>query len=76
MRDNLTFNFRKKSCPFSHKQSPKIDYKNIKLLKRYLSEKGKITPSRISMVSTKKQKELANAIKRARFLSMLSYTKR
>ena len=68
------FNKRKKSCPFSLKNSPKIDYKDTKLLSRYISEKGKIVPSRITGVSRKKQKELAKAIKRARFLSLLSYT--
>ena len=68
------FNKRKKACPFSLKNSPKIDYKDTKLLSRYISEKGKIVPSRITGVSRKKQKELAKAIKRARFLSLLSYT--
>ena len=63
-----------KSCPFSGKNAPVIDYKNIKLLEKYISEKGKIIPSRITGVSRKKQKELSKAIKRARFLSLISYT--
>ena len=65
---------RKKTCPFSLPNSPKIDYKDVKLLTRYISEKGKIIPSRITNVSRKKQKELSKAIKRARFLSLMSYT--
>ena len=63
----------KKSCPLSVKGAPKIDYKNVKLLKRFISEKGKILPSRITSVSTKKQRELARAVKRARFLALLPY---
>ena len=64
---------RRKSCPFSGKDAPKIDYKDIKLLQRYISERGKIVPSRITAVSQKKQRELAKAIKRARFLGLLPY---
>ena len=65
---------KKKFCPFSQPGSPEIDYKDIRLLSRYLTEKGKIIPSRINGVSKKKQKELAKAIKRGRFLSLISYT--
>ena len=61
----------KKSCPLSIKGSPKIDYKNIKLLKKYMSENGKILPSRITNVSQKKQRELSLSIKRARNLALL-----
>ena len=57
---------RKKACPFSGEDGLKIDYKDVKLLSRYISEKGKIIPSRITAVSAKKQRELARAIKRAR----------
>jgi small subunit ribosomal protein S18 len=64
------YNF-KKSCPLSIKGAPKVDYKNIKLLKRYISENGKILPSRITNVSQKKQRELALSIKRARSLALL-----
>lgn len=64
---------RRRSCPFSSTQSPRIDYKDVKLLQRFLSERGKIIPSRISAVSGKKQRELSNAIKRARFLALLPY---
>ena len=71
---NSPFEDRKKFCPFSQKNSPEIDYKDIKLLSRYVSEKGKITPSRISNVSRLKQSELSKAIKRARFLGLMSYT--
>jgi small subunit ribosomal protein S18 len=64
---------RRKSCPFSGPDAPKIDYKDIRLLSRFLSERGKIVPSRITAVSAKKQRELAQAIKRARFLALLPY---
>ena len=57
---------RRKSCPFSGANAPKIDYKDTRLLSRYISERGKIVPSRITAVSAKKQRELAQAIKRAR----------
>ncbi len=73
-RSNSPFENKKKFCPFSQPGSPKIDYKDIKLLSRYITEKGKIVPARITGVSAKKQKELAKAIKRARFLSLISYT--
>ena len=73
-RSNSPFDQKKKFCPFSQPGSPEIDYKDIRLLSRYLTEKGKIIPSRITGVSRKKQKELAKAIKRARFLSLISYT--
>ncbi len=64
---------RRKVCPFSGANAPKIDYKDVKLLQRYISERGKIVPSRITAVSAKKQRELARAIKRARFLALLPY---
>jgi small subunit ribosomal protein S18 len=64
---------RRKTCPFSGANAPKIDYKDIRLLQRYVSERGKIVPSRITAVSAKKQRELAAAIKRGRFLGLLPY---
>ena len=64
---------RRKVCPFSGANAPKIDYKDVKLLQRYVSERGKIVPSRITAVSAKKQRELSHAIKRARFLGLLPY---
>jgi small subunit ribosomal protein S18 len=67
---------RRKSCPFSGANAPRIDYKDVKLLQRYISERGKIVPSRITAVSSKKQRELAGAIKRARFLALLPYAVR
>ncbi len=67
------FNRRRKTCPFSGEGAPKIDYKDVKLLQRYISERGKIVPSRITAVSQKKQRELAKAIKRARYLALLPY---
>ena len=70
------FEDRKRFCPFSQINSPVIDYKDVKLLTRYISEKGKMIPRRITNVARVKQKELSTAIKRARFLSLLSYTKK
>ena len=61
----------KKNCPLSGKGAPIIDYKNVKLLKRYTSENGKILPSRITSVSQKKQREPSLSIKRARNLALL-----
>ena len=64
---------RRKSCPFSAANAPKIDYKDTRLLSRYISERGKIVPSRITAVSAKKQRELAQAIKRARHIGLLPF---
>jgi small subunit ribosomal protein S18 len=64
---------RRKSCPFSGNDAPKIDYKDVRLLQGFVSERGKIVPSRITAVSAKKQRELAQAIKRARHLGLLPY---
>lgn len=66
---------RRKTCPFKGANAPVIDWKDVKLLGRYLSERGKIVPSRISAVSTGKQRELANAIKRARFMALIPYVR-
>lgn len=67
---------RRKSCPFSGPNAPEIDYKDIKLLQRFVSERGKIVPSRITAVSAGKQRLLARAIKRARYLALLPYVLR
>ena len=67
------FGRRRKVCPFSGKDAQPIDYKDVKLLQRYISEKGKIVPARITAVSAKKQRLLSQAIKRARHLSLLPY---
>ena len=64
------FKFKKK-CPLSGKGAPKIDYKNIRLLRKYVTENGKILPSRITSVSQKKQRELSLSIKSARNLGLL-----
>ena len=64
------FKFKKK-CPLSVKGAPKVDYKNIRLLKKYVTENGKILPSRITSVSQKKQRELSASIKRARNLGLI-----
>jgi len=71
--DKRPYNFKKRSCPLSGAEAPKVDYKNINLLKRFTSDRGKILPSRITSVCTKKQRELSKAIKRARFLALLPY---
>jgi small subunit ribosomal protein S18 len=64
---------RRKSCPFAAKNAPKIDYKDVRLLQGFMSERGKIVPSRITAVSAKKQRELSRAIKRARQIGLLPY---
>lgn len=64
---------RKKTCPFTGPNAPAIDWKDTRTLGRYISERGKIVPSRITAVSQKKQRELAKAIKRARFMGLLPY---
>lgn len=64
---------RKKTCPFSGPNALKIDWKDTRTLSRFITEKGKIVPRRISFVSHKKQRELAKAIKRARFMGLLPY---
>ena len=66
------FQKKRKSCPFSGKKT-KIDYKDIKTLTKFISERGKIIPSRISAVSAKKQRELSKAIKRARYIGLMPY---
>jgi len=64
---------RRRQCPLSGEGAPKVDYKNVKLLSKFISERGKIIPNRITSVSVKKQRELASAIKRARYLGLLPY---
>ena len=70
---NQLFTKKYKTCPFSNKNSPKIDYKNVKLLEKYIADKGKIIPSRISFVSTAKERLLSKAIKKARTLALISH---
>ena len=64
---------RRKSCPFSGKAAPTLDYKDVRLLQGFISERGKIVPSRITAVSAKKQRDLARAFKRARHIGLLPY---
>lgn len=64
---------RRKTCPFSGPDAIGIDYKDVKLLQKFTTERGKIIPSRITAVSQKSQRELAQAIKRARFLALMPY---
>lgn len=66
---------RKKTCPFSGQKALTIDWKDIRMMERYVSERGKIVPSRITAVSNKKQRELAQAIKRARYMALLPYVR-
>ena len=61
----------KRRCPLTGKNAPEVEYKNIKLLKKYISENGKILPSRITSVCQKKQRELSLSIKRARILALI-----
>ena len=64
---------RRKQCPFRSDPTLVIDYKDVNLLKRFLSPRGKILPSRITGVSARYQRKLAVAIKRARHLALLPY---
>ena len=64
------YKFNKK-CPLSEKGAPVVDYKNIKILRKYMTENGKIMPSRITSVCQKKQRELSLSIKRARNLALI-----
>lgn len=66
---------RRKTCPFSGEKGQSIDWKDIRMLGRYISERGKIAPSRITAVSQKKQRELAVAIKRARYMALMPYVR-
>jgi len=70
-----TFFRRKKSCPFTGPNAPELDWKDTRTLGRYLSERGKIMPSRITAISQKKQREMAIQIKRARFMALLPYVR-
>ena len=70
----MAFVSKRKFCYFKENKITEIDYKDVKMLNRYISEKGKITPSRITNVSRSKQLELSKAIKRARFLGLMSFT--
>ena len=72
-RPRRLFFRRRKTCPFSGSKAPEIDYKDVRLLSRFTSERGKIMPSRITAVSAKKQRQLAKAIKRARALALLPF---
>lgn len=75
LRTNVKRQFfrRRKTCPFSGPNGMKIDYKDVRTLSKFVSERGKIMPSRITAVSNKKQRELSLAIKRARFLALMPY---
>jgi len=65
---------RRRYCRFTAEGITEIDYKDLNLLKAYISETGKIVPSRITGTKAKYQRQLATAIKRARFLALLPYT--
>ncbi len=70
-----TFFRRRKTCPFSGPKAPAIDWKDVRLLGRFVSERGKMVPSRITAVSQKKQRLLAQAIKRARYMALMPYVR-
>lgn len=73
MGGRKTFVKRRKSCPLSGPKAPAVDYKDVRMLQRYTSERGKIMPSRITAVCAKKQRLLAKAVKRARVLALMPY---
>lgn len=67
---------KKKFCKFKREKIKKIDYKDVDLLKNYVTETGKIIPSRVTGTSVKFQRQLSKAIKKARFLALLPYCDR
>ncbi|MCW5589503.1 MAG: 30S ribosomal protein S18 [Legionellales bacterium] len=69
----MSFHRRKKVCRFTVEGAKEVDYKDIATLKNYITETGKIVPSRITGTSARFQRLLANAIKKARFLALLPY---
>lgn len=73
--EKKSFFKRRKTCPFSSDNSPAIDWKDVRMLGRYISERGKMVPSRITSVSIKKQRVLAKAIKNARFMALMPYVR-
>lgn len=75
-RSKKQFFKKKRSCPFSGPNALKVDYKDLRLLQKFISDSGKMLPSRITSVSTKYQRHLSQAIKRARFLSLLPFQSR
>lgn len=64
---------RSRGCPLAEVPDSEIDYKNVELLSRFISERGRIMPSRISSISAKKQRRLARAIKRARMVALMPF---
>jgi small subunit ribosomal protein S18 len=75
-RPKRQFFKKKRCCPFSTPGAPKVDYKDLRLLQKFVSDSGKILPSRITSVSTKYQRHLTVAVKRARFLALLPFQSR
>ena len=73
MRQMKVFNRPRRTCPFSGSKALKIDYKDVRTLSRFVTERGRIMPRRITFVSMKAQRHLATAIKRARFLALMPY---
>ena len=67
---------KRRICPLSGENAPKIDYKDVVLLKRFISERGRILPGRITSVCAHKQRELKNAIKRARIIALLPFAEK
>ena len=76
MKKAQSFFKPRRSCPFSSKNASAIDYKDIKLLSKFVTERGRIMPRRITFVSSDKQRELATAVKRARFLALMPYVQK
>ena len=62
-----------KPCPFCGKNAPAIDHKDVKLLSRFITERGKMVPARVSATCAKHQRSVARAIKRARYLALMPF---
>ena len=73
MAEKSSFYRHKKSCQFCSNEVTEIDYKDVKLLSHFITERGKMVPSRVSATCAKHQRELSKAIKRARILALLPF---
>ncbi len=65
---------RRKFCKFTAEGIKEIDYKDLNILRQYLTETGKIVPSRVTGTKARYQRQLSTAVKRARFLALIPYT--
>lgn len=72
-KSDSIFSKKRKSCPFTAAKVKEIDYKDVELLKKFVTDRGKILPRRVSGISNKYQRKLKKAIKRARYVALLPF---